>query len=95
MLWKIVFWWLFEEHYKWGKKNFLHGVRIQPRSQGFPAPAIFQEDCAGDEARSDCGRGVVHVHVYEKYFILAIKIIFFELKQCLKHVSDFVKISET
>ena len=41
VLWKIVFWWLFEEHYKWGKKNFLHGVRIQPRPQGFPAPAIF------------------------------------------------------
>ena len=33
--------------------------------------------------------------MYEKYFIVAIKIFFFELKQCLKHVSDFVKISET
>ena len=35
------------------------------------------------------------MHVYEKYFILAIKIIFLKIKQCLKHVSDFVKISET
>ena len=54
----LVCWWLFEEHYKWEKrKNFLHGVRIQPRFQGFPAPAIFKEECPGD--------------VYEKYFIPA------------------------
>ena len=59
-----------------GKKEL--STRSQDSTSGFLAPAIFYEKCPEDEARSDCGRGVVHV--YEKYFILAIRIIFLNLK---------------
>ena len=61
-------------------------IELSTRSQdstsypGLSRPCHFlRTECPGDEARSDCGRGVVHVHVYEKYFILAIKIIFLNL----------------
>ena len=58
------------------RKNLLHGVRIQLLPQAFLALTVFEEKNPGDEARSDCGRVV---HVYEKYFLLAIQITFLNL----------------
>ena len=42
VLWKIVFWWLFEEHYKWEKKKEL-STRSQDSasSPGLSPSAIF------------------------------------------------------
>ena len=63
-------------------------IELSTRSQdstsfpGLSRPCHFLRRMSwglGDEARSDCGRDVVHVHAYEKYFILAIKIIFWNL----------------